>query len=347
MRTLNQNRLLVKVARLYFEQDLTQAQIADRLRLTRQKVQRMLVQARETGVVQIRISPMMGLHPHLEKILEHRFDLVEAIVVETTDYTDQGTVARELGVAGAEYLLRAVRPRDRIVFSWGNSLLALVNALLYPARVHAEELQVIQALGGLGDPNHEIHATQLVRNAARALGAQAILLPAPAVAGSAVACRAFYSDPYVCRVLETARTANLAFVGIGSSDAESILVPEFWNIMTPSMLATLKGRGAVGSINLRYFDRHGRAVASELDRLIVGLTLDELKQIHRVVGIAGGSTKLRAIEAALRAKLINVLITDHISAGRLAEEGKGAGTVRPRMMQTAKDGGRGGPPADM
>jgi DNA-binding transcriptional regulator LsrR (DeoR family) len=328
MRTADHNRLLVKVARLYFEQDLTQAQIADRLCLTRQKVQRMLGQAREEGVVQIRINPIIGLHSHLEKALEQHFDLAEAVVVETTDYTKQSMVARELGAGGAEYLLRVARSGDRIVFSWGNSLLALVNALPYPARAHAERVQVIQGLGGLGDPNHEIHATQLVRNAARALEAQAVLLPAPAVAGNPVARRAFYSDPYVCRALEAARGANLAFVGIGSSDAESIFVPEFWNIMTSSTLATLKRRGAVGSINLRYFNSHGRAVPSELDKLTIGLTLNELKQIDRVVGIAGGSAKLQAIEAALRAKLINVLVTDHITAEQLLKRLKQAADAR-------------------
>jgi DNA-binding transcriptional regulator LsrR (DeoR family) len=120
----------------------------------------------------------------------------------------------------------------------------------------------------------------------------------------------------------------MAFVGIGSSDSESVFVPEFWNVMTSSTLATLKRRGAVGSINLRYFDRHGRTVRSELDKLIVGLTLDELKQIYRVVGIAGGSAKLQAIEAALQAKLINVLVTDHITAEQLLKRLKQATNAR-------------------
>jgi DNA-binding transcriptional regulator LsrR (DeoR family) len=316
---IGDGRLLVKVARLYYDQDLTQAEIAERLRLTRQKVQRMLRQARESGIVQIKINPVFGTCSHLERALEDQFQLAEAVVVETTAYDNQAVVAREIGAGAAAYLLRVVRSNDKIVISWGNSLLGMVHALPYPGRTQACGIQVIQGLGGLGDPNHEIHATQLVRRAAGALNAQAILLPAPAVVGSGAAREAFASDRYVRQVLEKGRAADLAFVGIGSSAAETILVPEFWNIMTPGTLSELKKRGAVGSINLRYFDEHGRTTRSELDSCVIGLTLEELKKIYRVVAIAGGSAKLRAIRAALNGRLVNVLVTDHLTAQALLE----------------------------
>ncbi|MBI3681019.1 MAG: sugar-binding transcriptional regulator [Acidobacteria bacterium] len=327
--SLDNSRLLVKVARLYYDQNLTQAEIAERLRLSRQKIQRMLSQALDSRVVQISIHPVLGTYSHLERVLEERFQLAEALVIETTAYDNQAVVAREIGAGAAAYLLRVVRPNDKIVISWGNSLLGMVNALPYPSRTHADGIQVIQGLGGLGDPNHEIHATQLVRRAAGVLNADAILLPAPAVAGSRAARKALESDRYVRQVLEKARGADLAFVGIGSSSAETILVPEFWNIMTPATLAELEGRGAVGSINLRYFDERGQTVPSELNSCVIGLTLEELKKIYRVVVIAGGRAKLKAIAAALRAGLVNVLVTDHLTAQELAKtEGRVRGAPR-------------------
>ena len=83
------------------------------------------------------------------------------------------------------------------------------------------------------------------------------------------------------------------------------------------MLPNLLKKGAVGSINLRYFDQKGRIVPSELNERIVGLTLIELKKIPRVVGVAGGSAKLQSIRAALLAGLVNVLVTDHLTAKAL------------------------------
>lgn len=325
---IDRRRLLVKVARLYYEEDLTQEKISARLRMSRQKVQRYLDQARKEGVVRIAITPVTGIFSDLEKSLEASFGLIEALVVETLGYGNQTAIAREVGAAAAEYLIRVIRPEDRIVMSWGNSLLGMVNALSSDTRMNMPGVTVIQGLGGLGDLNHEIHATQLVRRAAGALNGQPVLLPAPAVAASPAARDAFYKDPYVLQVLNRARSADIAFVGIGSCSAESITVPEFWQAMTSATLRDLVHRGAVGSINLRYFDTFGKKISSELDRAVIGLTLEELKKIPHVVGVAGGSPKLKPIRAALDAKLINVLVTDHITAQELlkrkAEDEKSA-----------------------
>src|SRR5665213_1924714 len=110
-------RLLVKAARLYYEQDMTQAEISTQLRLSRQKVQRILDEAREEGIVNISIHPIMGIFYELEKALEKRFELSESLVVETSGPDNQDTIAREVGAGAAEYLTRLIRPKDKIVIS--------------------------------------------------------------------------------------------------------------------------------------------------------------------------------------------------------------------------------------
>jgi DNA-binding transcriptional regulator LsrR (DeoR family) len=314
--TTDHNRLLVKIARLYYEQDMTQGEIGKRLRLSRQKVQRLVHQAREQGVVRIGIRPIMGIFSDLERSLEDQFGLREAVVVETSAYEDQPTVAREVGVGAADYLLRVVQSNDRIVLSWGGSLLGMVNTLSHHPSMELKDIVVIQGLGGLVDPNNEIHAADLTRRLARTFGAKALLLPAPGVAGNQTTREAFCSDPHVAGVLRQARAANLAFMGIGAPRPESILVRE-GTIVTWQELSALKKRGAVGDINLRYFDERGRRVPSDLDDRVVGLTLEEIRKIDHVVGVAGGAEKLKAIRATLEGKLVDVLVTDHMTAQRL------------------------------
>jgi DNA-binding transcriptional regulator LsrR (DeoR family) len=328
MTAIDQSRLLVKVSRLYYEQDLTQAEIASRLRLSRQKTQRLLQEARDSGVVRIHITPLTGIFLDLEKALETSFNLREAIVVETTAYDDQPTVAREVGAGAAQYLLGVVQPRDRIVISWGGSLLGMVNALGYSGQKHAHEVKVVQGLGGLGDPNNEAHAADLTRRLAKALGGEPLLLPAPGVAGNKSTRDAFYADPYVARVLEAGRGASMAFMGIGAPRRDSILVSQGRIVMWEE-LAALAGRGATGDINLRYFDAAGRSVTSDLDERVVGLSLEEIKSIDHVVGVAGGAAKLKAISGALRGQLIDVLITDHITAQKLVQPEGQTDSERP------------------
>ena len=107
-------------------------------------------------------------------------------------------------------------------------------------------------------------------------------------------------------------------MGIGAPRQDSILVQE-GDIVSWSELTELVERGALGDINLRYFDERGQMLSSALDDRVIGLTLDEIKQIDHVVGVAGGSVKLNAIRGALNGKLINVLVTDHITAQQLME----------------------------
>jgi DNA-binding transcriptional regulator LsrR (DeoR family) len=316
---LDQDRVLVKVARLYFEMELTQARIAERLRLSRQKVQRLLDESREKGIVRIVVEPLMGIHENLEMAMEERYGLAEAVIVETSAYDDEGVVSREVGVGAAEYLLRVVRPRDHIVISWGGALLGMVNALRRHPHRDMRGALVIQGLGAVVDPGRDAHSTELTRRLAHFLGGEALLLPAPGVAGSRQARNSFMRDPPVSRVLESARRADIAFVGIGAPRQDSLLIRE-GSIVSWQELEQLKGRGAVGDISLRYFDHRGRALASDLNDRVIGLSLEELRRIAHVVGIAGGAAKREAIRGALEGKLINVLITDHITVQRLLDD---------------------------
>ena len=81
-----------------------------------------------------------------------------------------------------------------------------------------------------------------------------------------------------------------------------------------SELQTLQQRGAVGDINLRYFDKYGQQIESDLDDRVIGLSLEEIHAIDIVVGVAGGAAKVPAILGALRGNLINVLVTDQQTA---------------------------------
>jgi len=319
MMPIDNNRLFVKIARLYYEQDLTQSEIAEKLRLSRQKVQRLLQQAKEQGIVQINIRPVMGAFSELEAALEQRFNLREAVVVETTSFEDQHIVAREVGAGAAEYLMRIVQSQESIVISWGGSLLGVVNTLSAgPLRNDLQGIKVIQGLGGLGKPNKEVHAADLTRRLAQMLGGEAVLLPTPAVAGTREARDAFFDDPFVSQVLVQARTAKLAMMGIGTPRLDSILMRE-GKIVSWEELEALKHLGAVGDINLRFFNEWGKLTPSSLDERVIGLTLDEIRKIDQVVGVAGGAAKVHAIHGALVGRLVDVLVTDHVTARQLLD----------------------------
>src|SRR5262249_52948885 len=92
------------------------------------------------------------------------------------------------------------------------------------------------------------------------------------------------------------------------------------NVFSPDERAELSRLGAIGDICFRYYDAEGAPVKSPLMQRVIGIEPASLRKAHRVVGVAGGRRKLRAILAALRGGWINVLITDQRTAASLLGE---------------------------
>lgn len=313
-------RLIVKICKQYFEDGLTQQEIADTLRISRSTISRMLSKARDEQIIRISIEAPAGVFPALEGVLERQFSLVEAVVVETINYDSPFGMARELGEVAAGYLERTVQPHDIIGFAWGTTMKSMVDTL--PRKI-VPGVQVVQLNGGLTPRMTELHATALTRDLAARLGGECYILQAPGVVDDPQTQQMFMADPQVAQVFELAGQANLAFIGIGAISADAL-----WGragLLTEEVTSELKSLGAVGDVMSRYFDKDGLLVNSSLCRRVVGLPIEKLRQIPRRIGVAGGKDKFEAILAALRGQYINVLITDHLTAQKLAVYGEGGG----------------------
>lgn len=312
-------RLLVKVSRFYYEDGLNQDAIKDRLGLSRSKVSRLMAQAREAGIVQISVISPEQLYLDLEKRLEERFGLQEALVVEAQAGDSQDAVSRAVGSGAAAFLTRALEPDSTVGFAWGSTLRSMALALS-PQRF--PDVQLVQIIGGLGQPEAEVHATELCRSVSRSLGCRLTLLPVPGIVADQRTRRALLSDVHVQRAMDALQHLDLAFVGVGAPTLDSVTMRD-GSIITRAELDDLLAKGAVGDIALRYFDRDGRAIASEIDERIIGITLEQLKRGPKVVAVSGGPQKVPAIQAALRGGLIDVLVTDSVTAARLLESQDG------------------------
>jgi len=309
---IEEQRLLVKVSKMYYEEGLSQDDIILRLNLSRSKISRLLQQARDEGIVQITVNTPKHLFSELETRLEKLFGLYEAIVVETHVGDSQENIIRELGVAAAGYLERSVGTTTTIGISWGSTLHGMVAAL------HSNRLpktKVVQIIGGLGQPEAEVHATDLCHRLARSLGSQLTLLPAPGIVSTEQARDVLLADLFIQRAMSMFDHLDIAFVGIGTPAPESLL----GSILSSTELESLLQNGAVGDIALRFFDIQGQPVQSEIDQRVIGITFAQLKRTRRVVGISGGVEKFQSVLGALRGKLINVLITDSINAEKLLQ----------------------------
>ena len=304
--------LMIKIAKQYFEEGLTQQEIATSLRISRSTVSRLLSRAREVGVVQISIDVPPGIFPEMERSLENKWDLLEVIVIETRDYEDTDGVALELGLAAAGYLERTIQKNDTIGFAWGTTMKSMVDAM-QPLKVSG--VRIFQMNGGLTPQMTDIHGTSLTRKLADRLGGEGYMLQAPGVVDSPETQKILMNDTHVRQVFDMAQEASMAFLGIGTIADDTL-----WGragLFSEDVIVELEKLNAVGDIMSRYYDGSGRMVQSSLCQRVVGIPIEQLQSIKRRIGVAGGRNKYNAILGALRGRYINVLITDHLTAQKL------------------------------
>ncbi|MDQ7908291.1 sugar-binding transcriptional regulator [Phytohabitans sp. ZYX-F-186] len=312
----DQIRLVAKVARMYHERNLRQTTIAEELHISQARVSRLLKRATEIGIVRTTVSLPPGVHTDLEEALEKRFDLREAVVVDAAGVDD---LLPALGAAAADYLETTLTGGDSVgISSWSASLLAAVERMR-PSRNRVVD-QVVQIVGGVGNPRVQIRANNLISRFASMTGADPLFMPAPAMLGTPAARDALLRDPTVAEVVQTWPKLTMALVGIGSLEP-SPLLRESGNAIAEADRDALNNGGAVGDVCLRFFDAAGQAVNTPLDDRILGVSPEELQAIPRRIAVAGGPEKTTAIRGALLGKRVNVLITDLTVATDLVEAG--------------------------
>ncbi len=320
MARIDELRLMIRVARMYYESGMRQPDISQQLGISQASVSRLLNRARDEGIIRISVNVPPGIHSDLEEQLIQTYGLREAIVIDTTSDQDESLIQREIGAAAAYYLESAISPNEVIgISSWSSTLLALVDAM-HPLQ-RKTNIKVVQILGGVGNPAAEVHASRLTSRFADLVSGTAIFLPAPGVVGSQAALEILLQDIYVRQAMALFDQVTLALVGIGAIEPSRLLA-ESGNIFSKEENDLLRANGAIGDVLLRFFDAQGKPVKTFLDDRVISMSLEQLRRVPRAVGIAGGRRKFRSILGALRGKWVNVLITDRGTAENLLNDGR-------------------------
>jgi deoxyribonucleoside regulator len=303
------HELLARVASMYYEQDMTQNEIADELDLSRVKVYRLLRESRTRNIVQITIDWPIKRDTALENALCAAFSLNDARVLKAA--ADQpGSLLRQLGYLGARYLEDLLKDISTMAICLGRSTYEVINAVRPDLQAH---VQIVQAIGSMPQARDEYDSSVLARQLAQKLGGQVVYLNSPLMADSAHAASIIRSQSNIQHTLSVAGSADIALLGIGNLDQQtSGFVRE--GFLTPGELAGFTDNGAVGDIAWRIFTQNGDLYPCEFNDRVIGITLDELRRIPTTVAVAAGIAKVPAVLGALRMGVINVLCTDDQTA---------------------------------
>ncbi len=306
---------VVKVAHLYYTEGKTQEEISRQLGVSRPTISRMLDYARRSGIVSIRLDIPNEIFPELENKLEKVFSLEEVIIVSFSE--NVALLKQNLGRGGADLLKRKIKGIKSLGISWGSTLYEVVSS--FPRDATNKEVKIVQLVGGMNPLNSSVYADELAKTLAMKLDSNAYILRAPMIVDSPQIRDMMLNESHIKEVLSLARKVDMAIVGIGAMDSNSILLTS--GCISKEELEAIKERGGVGDILGRFYDSNGKPVPSSLDNKIIGIGMEELREIPYVIGVAGGKNKIRAILGALRMGVLNGLVTDEQTARELLNLG--------------------------
>ena len=300
-------RLIVKIAQLYYEQEMTQAQIANQLGIYRTTISRLLKRGRELGVVTIAINYDYNDGLWLEERLKQKFGLKEAVVAPQES---------ETGIYGAQLFERLLSPNVVIGFGWGRAVSALVEAL--PQSSQPRPLVCVPIVGGpSGKLPSRYHVNTLTYSAATRLKGESYLADFPALLDNPLIRQGIMQSQHFQTLAEYWQRLDIALVGIGSP---AIRHAANWQAFYGNAQSDeLEALQVAGDICSRFFAVDGTPVATAMQDKTLSIELKGLKQARYVIGLASGEEKHAAILGALRGQHINALVTDRATAEYLVQ----------------------------
>jgi DNA-binding transcriptional regulator LsrR (DeoR family) len=314
--TMDDNRLdlLGQVAVWYYEDNMDQTEIAERIGKSRSMVSRMLNEARDLGLIEVRVKFPLKTDPELEAKLCQAFNLIHARVLADPP-PDYSTLLRRLGRLGAYYLQDMLRDDIKIGIGWGATLHQLVKSL---PSTSLKDALVIQTMGSVGRGDPIIDGAELARWLSQKLMAKLHFLPAPLVVANEETARTLLNDPQISDTLSLARQVDIALVGIGPVDSQLSGLYRT-GYLTDTDVETFTAAGIVGDLMGRLLDSSGKLADAYLNRCVIGQDLESLRQVPMAIGIAGNVMKVPAVLAALRSGCLDVIITDALTATAVLE----------------------------
>lgn len=306
---------IVKIATMYYEEGMTQSEIAREKGVSRSFISKMIVEAKRDGIVEIVINSSSVYTAKLERQIEKKFNLKNAIIVDTLDI-NKAEVKKMVSQQAALYLKKILPSNKTIGISWGNSLRGLVDHFPY---TNHQSATVLPLIGGLSDDYFEIQSNQLSYDLARKMRGKAKYLYSPALVSNQLIREELSNNNAIQSILEEGKTVDLALIGISSLDQESNM--RKIGFLSEEDTADLKSHNAVGVINSRFFDQEGKEVDSEINKNVIGLNLEDLRKIPAIMTVVYGDQKVEAIRAALESDLLNTIVTtDTIAEGLLGDK---------------------------
>ena len=320
---MRKERFIIKVVEMHYKQGMSQQEIGKRLNVSRTTISRILAQARREGYVQIKINYPEDATVSLEKQLEEKYGLKEAVIASVQNKDE---LADEIAFYASDYLLRTLKNHMTIALTRGVTLQNMVEYLGNDVRLKflkTDDVNVVPLMAATNisvskDKGYRMaYSNYLIEEVARIFHANSYQMLAPQYVSGTEAKQYFMQEDSIKEVFDLAKNADIAVAGIGTLNHNSALINA--ELIPMEEFERLQKMGGTGEILSHVVDNEGNLIKYRFEDHLISLDLDDFKKIPIRVGVAYGIEKKDCILGVLRGEYINVLITDEEVAQYLVD----------------------------
>lgn len=302
---------------LYYQDGLSQSEVANIMGVSRVTVVKYLHLAREKGFVNISLDSSVFSTIDYAIRIKAKFDLNNVLILPDEEKNkSQHTLnmnRERLAKAGAMYLSQIMGDDDILGVAWGRTIYKLGNYLPPKSLKNVTVLQMIGAVA----PQPDFKTAEAAALIANKLSGCSINLHVPAVVSSARLAMELQAEPIIRRNFSALNQCNKALFVVGNTLDDNPLVTT--GVLTSGEMAQYRDLGAVGVICGRFYDVQGNPLVSDIDLRIMGISLAQLRQIPRRLFIAGGVENIQATIGVIKGGYATDIVIDEVTALALLE----------------------------
>ena len=303
---------IVEVAHMYYDENFSQQEIANKLKISRSSIAQYLRQAREFGIVRIEVvSPRDNCENMALEIKKHMN--LEYVHVVPGIHQFRELTMRAIAGEAAKYLEKRLNHQDVLGIAWGRTITRLAGLLAPPV---PKRVEVVPLMGEREYTGTYSQINQIVLQTSNAMSGIPYFMLAPMLVGSPQLRDSLIADSSLRDVVDRWDRLTIAVIGIGAVPPQ----PGAVIYVGEKYMQEMQDRGAVGDVCGRFFDKDGNLIDAEFYKRMISVDLAQIKKVKTVIAVAGGIEKTRAVLAAIKMRIINVLFIDETLADSLLDE---------------------------
>ncbi len=295
---------ILRISKMYYELNMSQVQIGEKEGISKSNVSRLLKDAMNMGLIEVRVKESVLSYSELEKDLLDRFSLRRAVI--TPDLVgNRQVLLQDVCASLADDLPRFLKDDSILGVHWGNTLAVLAKVL---PTIKRQGISVIQLSGGFSRAVYESGALDILKSFVDSVNGVGYQIPAPAMVDQSFIADAIKQDHQISQILEMANNCDTAVFSVGNLERPSVLYE--MGLITEENYHAIRTKGGIGDCCSHFLNRDGEVLDPKMDARVIAAPLSVIKKIPNKLMVAVGKEKAEIITAALKGGLVDSLYID-------------------------------------